>query len=102
MGDRYYLTRECVYCGGINESIYYAPTCGIFTFDCEHCGRENFITAEFDVKELEEVTLEDVEEAFSMATNVDWSEKDFKEMCREFYENLRRRVEKQPQEYRRD
>ncbi len=37
MGDRYFITVECPHCSKINEDVYYAPTCGITTFECT-CG----------------------------------------------------------------
>jgi len=37
MGDRYILTVECPKCGTVDDSVYYAPTCGFTTYRC-HCG----------------------------------------------------------------
>lgn len=56
MGDRWYLSLKCAYCGEINpkpnketefweeDFIYYAPTCGVTTFQCDFCGKKNRIT----------------------------------------------------------
>ena len=82
MGDRFYLNLKCAYCG-TESSVWYAPTCGSYDFKCQDvsgedflpiesktgCGRTNFITASFEVKKAEDVTEEDVVQAFEMASN---------------------------------
>ncbi len=50
MGDRYILSMRCPKCGGLNEDIYYAPTCGFETFKCKNCSVENEIYYGFGVK----------------------------------------------------
>lgn len=37
MGDRYFLTVACPSCGASDDSVYYAPTCGIIEHKCP-CG----------------------------------------------------------------
>ena len=71
MGDRYELTKNCVYCNHIN-SCWYAPTCNSVTFTCEKCGKENFIVSDedFTVKKIEDVTYDDVYNAISSASNM--------------------------------
>jgi ribosomal protein S27E len=40
MGDRYYLKVICPYCKHHQEEdVYYAPTSGFMTHDCEKCGK---------------------------------------------------------------
>jgi len=39
MGDRYFLMVKCPYCNKFqDEEIFYAPTCGALTCQCEFCG----------------------------------------------------------------
>lgn len=57
MGDRIYLRLECAYCGKMNPEdekntcIYdwtcYAESCGITTFICEYCKKENQIVENY-------------------------------------------------------
>ena len=55
MGDKWFLKIKCVYCGEENpkpcddewwqsDYVLYAPSCGITTFTCDFCGKENKIT----------------------------------------------------------
>lgn len=37
MGDRYFLTVKCPKCGAVGTDVYYAPTCGIKSWECK-CG----------------------------------------------------------------
>ena len=38
MGDRYYLEVICPYCNHKQkELVWYAPTCGFITHECEKC-----------------------------------------------------------------
>ena len=47
MGDRYFLDVTCPFCGHIQDGdgdemfmgVYYAPTSGFMTYDCEKCGK---------------------------------------------------------------
>jgi len=40
MGDRYVVTANCPECGGEDEGVFYAPTCGFSTHECSVCGFE--------------------------------------------------------------
>jgi hypothetical protein len=60
MGDRYYLTLHCCYCGNEQE-VYYAPTCYFNTFGCDKCKKVNIIIDEAPFK-AEEVTAEQLTE----------------------------------------
>jgi len=37
MGDRYTLIVICPKCGLVDDDVYYAPTCGFITWECEKC-----------------------------------------------------------------
>lgn len=76
MGDRYYLNLICAYCGKLNKDIYYAPTCNFYTFRCEHCDKYNFISNIQLAKKVEEVTYDEIKNAFFEATNARWDEND--------------------------
>jgi len=39
MGNRYYLNVKCPFCGYQQDGVYYAPTSGFMTHDCEKCGK---------------------------------------------------------------
>ena len=47
MGDRYYLDVTCPFCGHEQDGhgdkmfmgVWYAPTSGFMTYDCEKCGK---------------------------------------------------------------
>lgn len=47
MGERYYLEVTCPFCGHKQDGkgyemfmgVYYAPTSGFLTHDCEKCGK---------------------------------------------------------------
>ena len=39
MGARYVVTVTCPGCGRVNDDVYYAPTCGFTSLECE-CGTE--------------------------------------------------------------
>lgn len=92
MGDRYTIDISCAYCGARHEDIWYAPTCGSDTFQCERCGKTSFITADFTSKKLLETTVQDVVEGFDMCTNVSWSDADTTRICKEHLEDLRSEV----------
>ena len=53
MGDRYYLTLDCAYCGEEN-TVYYAPSSGIETFDCAYCEAQNRIVLGFSAEGIDE------------------------------------------------
>lgn len=88
MGDRYELNKKCVYCNTLNEDIWYAPTCNSMTFKCSKCNKINFITTEFIVKRVEEVTYEDVYSAINNASNI-MDDKMIKECAKDFFDELR-------------
>jgi len=58
MGTRYFLTLTCPYCNQINSDCYYAPTCGFLTHQCDRCGAEFNIEAQFCEEEREEMRRE--------------------------------------------
>lgn len=68
MGDRFYLELNCAYCNRTNKDVYYAPTCSFYDFTCEHCKKVNFISSDFSVKKLVDVSEQNVIDAFEMAT----------------------------------
>lgn len=70
MGDRFYLSLDCAYCGAVNSDVYYAPTCEVFDFTCSKCNKVNFITAGLSSKKVEDTTEDDVAQAIEMATSV--------------------------------
>ncbi len=37
MGDRYFIDVKCRECGYEEEDVYYAPTCGIVSWECPEC-----------------------------------------------------------------
>ncbi len=89
MGDRYDIVLRCAYCDWVND-VWYAPTCGAEMFRCGYtiCNKENFVTSEIKSKKVEDVTYEEVEEGFLMATSMSWSEEDIKRMCQERFEDI--------------
>lgn len=89
MGDRFELVKDCVYCGTKKDDIWYAPTSGFYTFECVKCKKENFITQDFNVKKLEDVTLDDVRDAFLMSSNVSWSDEDLDRMCKDTLKQIK-------------
>ena len=90
MGDRYELDKECVYCGKLNQEIWFAPTCNSLTFKCEKCKKTNFITTDLDVKKLEEVTYEDVFWAIDNASNM-MNKEQITKCAKEYFKSLKRR-----------
>lgn len=84
MGDRYELHLHCKYCGEGNE-VYYAPTCGFYTFKCSNCSKINGISSHNSVK-AEDVTGEMLYESFLSETNVNWTEEELKEKNKECFE----------------
>lgn len=55
MGDRYFLTLDCPYCGHMNEDVYYAPSCDFIDHKCEKCGHMFDIEMTFVAVAREEV-----------------------------------------------
>ena len=82
MGERYTLNINCVYCGEKNEDVWYAPTCNFYTFKCKKCEKHNFITSDFYPKKVENVTEQEVYNAFVMATSVGWDDEERFRKCR--------------------
>jgi len=93
MGDRYELIKACAYCGEVNEDIWYAPTCGSFTFDCEKCSKENFINTDFEVKKMSDVTYDDVYWAVNNASNM-MDEKQIEECAKDYWKAIQKQVKK--------
>ena len=108
MGDRFYLNLKCAYCG-TESSVWYAPTCGSYDFKCQDvsgedflpiesktgCGRTNFITASFEVKKAEDVTEEDVVQAFEMASNTFHSLSAIKKEAKSYLRFLKKQIKKE-------
>jgi hypothetical protein len=117
MGDRFNLTLDCAYCGAKN-SVFYAPTCGFYDFTCGlnpdddypicepegsgqytgyaktmGCGKTNFITADFRVKQIEDVIEEDIIQAFEMASNAYHKPEAIKKEAKQYLKDLKKRVE---------
>lgn len=95
MGSRYDIPNlKCRYCGKVKEDYtWYAPTCGTYTYECPYCGKENFITGGMhNTKKLEDVKLEDIEFAFSNASNLYHDEKELKQISNNFYEKVKNRI----------
>ena len=89
MGDRYELIENCAYCGEIEEDVWYAPTCNSFGFTCRKCGKYNFITTDFKVKKVDEITYDDVYWAVCNASNM-MNEKQIESSAKGFYDNLKK------------
>jgi len=89
MGERYILTLDCTYCNHTNVGVWYAPTCGEYLLRCSKCKKESFITAEMVVKKIEDVTKEDIREAFLMATSIIWKEEQIKRTVDDYYKNIK-------------
>ena len=89
MGDRYELTKNCVYCEALNKDVWYAPTCNSVTFTCEKCGKENFIVSDedFTVKKIGDVTYDDVYNSISQSSNM-MNEKQIESCANEMWNNL--------------
>ena len=85
MGDRCEMVLGCVYCGKKNEEVYFAPTCGFLTFECDKCGKHNYINSSLKAIEIEKATFEDVVKSFENTTNASWSKKDIHRICRDLY-----------------
>ena len=39
MGDRYTLTMKCPRCGHEDDDVWYAPTSGFMTWECQKCNK---------------------------------------------------------------
>lgn len=95
MGDRFYLKLKCAYCGKQNNDVYYAPTCCFYDFKCDDvtCNKMNFITAIFEVKKAEDVTEEDVIQAFEMASSASHSLDAIKKEARAYLRTLKKQLQ---------
>jgi hypothetical protein len=100
MGDRYTLLLNCAYCKSKNEDIYYAPTCGFYTFKCEECGLDNFITADFKSMKLENVKIHMIKYGFIGATNQNWTTKQINKHCEEVMDNIRKIIKEKKDEHK--
>ena len=89
MGDRYELSLDCAYCGNKNKDVWYAPTCNSITFMCDTCNKLNFINSDFKAVKIEDVQLDDIRQAFGMATNVSWDEEEFERICESMFKDLK-------------
>ena len=54
MGDRFTLKLRCVYCGGINDDVWYPESTGVTNFSCGHCKKINEIVMNFSTRKGEE------------------------------------------------
>ena len=110
MGDRFYLTLGCAYCGKKNFA-FYAPTCEFFDFKCGDeefdlvdgevakikrskggCGRVNFVAADFSVKKVEDVVVDDVRQAIEMSTTSAPTDAALRKWARTSYKALVKRA----------
>ena len=93
MGDRIEMDMMCVYCKTKNMGIFFAPTCGFYTFECERCHKHNFIADTecigFIAKKCEQATYQEVEDEFLNATNVEWKPAEIKRICEESFKNIK-------------
>ena len=89
MGDRYILSKKCVYCGELNEDIYYAPTSNFYTFDCEKCKKTNFIKSNMTIIKIEDAKLKDVKDGFEKTTMGMLKQEDINAMCKETFKRLK-------------
>lgn len=87
MGDRYEIDAKCAYCNHLNEGVWFAPTCSAMTFKCEECDKENFITMDFKIKKIEDVTYDEVEEAISGVSNF-LDEGQIKKCAKDYFKRL--------------
>ncbi len=92
MGDRYELIKDCVYCGKTDDRIWYAPTSGFLTFKCDKCKKENFITSDFEVKKIEEVTYEEVYDTLAFTSTM-MDEKQIKDYAKQLFKQLKKQDE---------
>ena len=69
MGDRYYLSVICPYCGQMNNDVFYAPTSMMLDAKCAACKKRFFIAADFSAVKAEDWTIAKEKEAFKMASN---------------------------------
>lgn len=60
MGTRYFLQITCPKCGVHDNDVYYAPTCGFVTWECE-CGHE------IDLEEWTGISYEEASNATEIA-----------------------------------
>lgn len=117
MGDRFCLKIACVFCGTVNN-VYYAPTCEMYDFTCSNkdlriekvdiatkkvietskslgpCNTINFICADFRVKKVEDVTEEDVVQAFEMATTGNHTLASIRKEAKRYLRGLKKRAKK--------
>lgn len=93
IGDRYDITVKCAYCKAPKDT-WYAPTSGCMTFKCGKCKKNNFVTmkvvTKFEVKKIEDTTLEDVKDAFSETTTASRSEEEENEICQDMFEQIKK------------
>lgn len=107
MGDRFEMTLKCTYCNMPNK-VYYAPTCGIYDFRCNSldfeskefpknkgCGKINFICSDFTVKKAEEVTEQNVIDAFEMATSMNHKPSAIKREAKQYIKNLKKELKQE-------
>jgi len=88
MGDRFILELDCAYCNKLNDEIWFAPTCNVYTYKCIFCNKVNFIHEgmnEFKSKKCEDVKYHEVKESFLKATNVTWNEDEIRSSCNDSY-----------------
>lgn len=91
MGDRYELNLKCAYCNSLQkEFVYYAPTCGFITFECDKCKKKNFINSNLKAIKIEEITYEEVYNCVSDTTNF-MDEKQIENYSKQLFKELKRK-----------
>jgi len=91
MGERYYLTgKKCQYCEKVQEEVYFAPTSNITGFNCEKCDKENFITEDFHVMRLEDVSFVEVYRILLSTSNL-MSNNQIRKMAMDMFKELKER-----------
>lgn len=90
MGDRYLISIECAYCRAKNDSIYYAPTCGLATFQCDNCDQYNFITQDWVALPTESIVDQDVIDGFLAETSIGWDKANLVELISDLRKDAER------------
>ena len=88
MGTRYTLNLNCVYCGILNNDIWYAPTSNCYTFCCTKCEKDNFIDENLKVKKIEKISIQDIKKGFLATTSLDWDSGELDQICKETFIGL--------------
>ena len=87
MGDRYYLTVTCPYCGKQEDGFYYAPTCGFSTLQCDGCKKIS-VMIDMCLTKVEDATAEQITENEINALNMWTPNKEQEKSMLEENENM--------------